>query len=605
MPKVPYTTRSLHSMSQIQQVKEAINIVELLSEKLSLQRAGTYWKANCPFHSEKSPSFFVSEQFQRYKCFGCGEHGDVFTFLEKYDGLTFGEALQQLAERAGIKLESYRPDPAEEQRQILLEILDLAKEYYSYLLNEHEAGEPGRAYLKERGVTKESQKVFQMGYAMDAWDGLITYLHGKKGYPLEALEDAGLTVRGKTGRPYDRFRGRLMFPLKNHRGQVVGFSGRTLIKDAKEAKYINSPETMLYHKSQMLYGYSELYQFLRTTKTAIVVEGEFDVISSAQAHVNNVVAIKGSALTADHLRLLSRVVEKIIFSLDVDAAGIKATKRAIELAKDLPLEMRVVRVPNGKDPDELARQDPAAWCEAAKSSVSVYEFLVQAALQQYDANTPEGKRQIVTDLAPVLEHISHAVEQEVYVKKLAAALNTKEETLRQDMRKFGHAQKVQKQAMGHVMPEQASAPTSDTKHSRAELYVLFLLFNSPSAEWSVRAAGIRELSFISSHASTLVSGLADSRHSEQWLANLDEDQREQLFEWQSQPGFLLPDTDESWEREWRAAVKALEAVTAQQELKVIQTELSSLDRLAELNKEQQARQEELLRKVVALRQKNT
>ncbi len=598
-------------MSQIQQVKEATNIIEILGEKITLQRAGTYWRALCPFHGEKSPSFFVSEQFQRYKCFGCGEHGDVFTFLQKYDGLTFGEAIQLLADRAGIKLESFRPDPAEEQRKKMLEILDLAKEYYCYLLTEHEAGEPGRAYLRERGVTAESIKVFQLGYALPAWDGLIAYLHGKKGYALEDLDAAGLIAAGRNGNPYDRFRGRLMFPLKNHRGQVVGFSGRVLEKDVKEAKYINSPETLLYHKSQMLFGYSELYQFLRQSKSAVVVEGEFDVISSAQAHVNNVVAIKGSALTADHLRLLGRVVEQVIFSLDVDDAGIKATKRAIELSADLPLEIRVVRVPSGKDPDEMARLDPAGWRDAVKASVSVYEFLLQAALQQYDATSPEGKRKIVTEMAPVLTSISHAVEQEVYVRKLAAALGTKEETLRQDMRTFGNRPTRKSVPVRRTeKPENSETkhtPVSklDPKRAKAEQFVLFLLFNQPAAQWPKLAKDVSMFVWHTPAVTGVITSLMQARDANQWLANLDEDIRECVFDWQSQRGIMMPEGDDEWQREWQHAQATLEQLSTHDQLQQIQTELGELDRLAELTPEQQAKQEELLRKIVQLRQQRS
>src|SRR5258708_805655 len=308
-------------MSQISEVKQASDVVQIIGERVQLQHSGSNWRGLCPFHSEKSPSFFVSDQLQRYKCFGCGETGDVFTFLEKYDGMTFGEALQYLADRAGITLAQQSFSSEDDQRKRLMEILNLSKEYFHYLLTEHKTGEVAREYLKARGINSESIKIFQLGYSLPSWDGLIKYLYGKKKYGLADLEAAGLVFSWKTSRHHGRFRGRLMFPLTDHRGRVVGFSGRVLEPKTKDAKYINSPETSLYHKGQMLFGFSQLYQSLRQENEAVIVEGEFDVISSAQAHVNNVVAVKGSSLSEDHMKLLSRTVTKVILSFDMDSAG--------------------------------------------------------------------------------------------------------------------------------------------------------------------------------------------------------------------------------------------------------------------------------------------
>ncbi|HPR14166.1 MAG TPA: DNA primase, partial [Candidatus Woesebacteria bacterium] len=301
-------------MSQIQEVKDANNIVEIVGEKIDLRPSGSSFKARCPFHSEKTPSFFVHPEMQRYRCFGCGATGDVLDFLQNYDGMTFYEALKYLADRASITLKDFNRTSEDEEREQLLGILNLAKEYYHYLLTQHEAGKPALAYLKERGTNSQSIKLFNLGYSLSSWDGLIKYLHQKKKYPLELIAKTGLIIKGKGDRYYDRFRGRVMFPLKNHRGQVVGFSGRLLTAQAKEAKYINSPETSLYHKSKLLYGYSELFREIRKANKVVVVEGEFDVISSAQAHVNNVVAIKGSALTADQVDLLARVSDSVILA---------------------------------------------------------------------------------------------------------------------------------------------------------------------------------------------------------------------------------------------------------------------------------------------------
>lgn len=429
-------------MSQIRQVKEATDIVQVIGERVALQKSGSYYRGLCPFHSEKSPSFFVNEQLQRYKCFGCGETGDVFNFLEKYEGMTFYEALKMLADQAGITLKEYVRTDQDEEHDKLLEILSLTREYYHYLLTKHKVGEVARQYLKSRGTNQQSIELFQLGYAMESWDGLISYLHKKKKYSLDLLEKAGLVVTGKGNRSYDRFRGRLMFPLTNARGQVVGFSGRLLDSTAKEAKYINSPETALYHKSKLLFGYSQLYQFIRKEKSVVVVEGEFDALTSSQAHVNNVVAIKGSALTADHAKLLDRTVESVLLALDTDNAGVEATKKAIEALKDTKLNLRVVVLPDGKDPDELIKQDPKAWRQAIKSAETAYSFLIEVAFREHDSKTPEGKRLIMEELAPVLSEVDHAVELEFYTKLLSERLNVKESAILADLRRFRSAKKV-------------------------------------------------------------------------------------------------------------------------------------------------------------------
>ena len=431
---------------------------------------------------------------QRYKCFGCGESGDVITFLEKYEGMTFIEALEYLANRAGIVLQKMAHSPADDERKVLLEILDLAREYYHYLLTDHAVGEPGREYLKNRGVTSDTVTLFQIGFAKADWDGLFVYLSKKKKYDPELIEKTGLCLKGNRGGYYDRFRNRLMFPLKNHRGQVVGFSGRVLDPTIKEAKYINSPETSLYHKSEMLFGYAELLQHIRTAKSVIVTEGELDVIASVQAHVNNVVAVKGSVLTTQHAQLIKRVAQKVILSLDTDSAGIEATKRAIRILQPEELELRVAQIPAGKDPDELVKQDPSLWRDAVKKTLSIYAFLIEQALRVHDASTGEGKRKVMEEVGPVLGEMTHAVEQDFYIKMLAEKLSVREELVREDIRRATNLgekgyQRVKKQEREQTQQNQQVQSKSNnqmdqktvtsqpkSKRSRLETYLAFLLF---------------------------------------------------------------------------------------------------------------------------------
>ncbi len=596
-------------MSQVQEVKNATDIVQLIGERITLQRSGSSWRGLCPFHSEKSPSFFVTEQIQRYKCFGCGEAGDVLTFLQKYEGMTFGEAMQYLADRASITLTQYKFTSEDDQRQRVLEILNLAKEYFHYLLTQHQTGEIAREYLKERGTTAESIKIFQLGYSLPSWDGLFKYLHEKKKYTIDDIEAAGLILAGRGGRYYDRFRGRVMFPLTDHRGRVVGFSGRVLDKTTKEAKYINSPETMVYHKSEMLYGFSQLYQEIRKENEVVVVEGEFDVISSAQAHVNYVVAVKGSAMTEQHMKLLARTINKIILSFDMDSAGVTATKRAIEVAKPFGLELRVIRFPDDlhtKDPDELARSQPQMWRQMVKSSISVYEFFLVAALKAHDAATPEGKRKIIDELAPVYGQISHAVELDYYTNKLAAALEVPVSTVKSDLLRFkqgkrkGFSPKVTAQAA------QKEKPKKETRKSLLEQYALFLLTNAEQSTMQAKAEKLKHIQFEILGANQVIKNILGAPtpfNFPQFIKQLGEDLQTLIADVSLHQQYvsLLPDLDV--EKEWQKIVQELIDLDIADAIRQMNKELEELENRAVKTEEDEARQNELLRKIVQLRAK--
>lgn len=619
-------------MSQIVQVKDATDIVQIIGERLELQRAGSQLKANCPFHSEKSPSFFVSEVMQRYKCFGCGEHGDVFTFLEKYEGMTFAEGLKYLADRAGIVLESFKPSPQEDLRERLYAILSLSQAYYHYILTTHPAGEVAREYLKKRGVTGESVKVFQLGYSLPGWDGLTVYLHKKKGYTLSDIEAAGLATRGKNGSYYDRFRDRVMFPLTNHRGKVVGFSGRILSSSAdkqpeiKEAKYINTPETELYHKSELLYGFSQLYQSIRKEKEVVVVEGELDVISSAQAHVNNVVAIKGAAFTRDHAQLLRRTVERVLLSLDRDAAGVEATKRAIEVSKEFELELRVIVIPDGKDPDELAKSNPKAWREAVDSSISVYQFLIDATLAKFDPETPEGKRHAIDELAPVLASITHAVEQDFYIKKVAKLLHVSPDILIKDIQRFSSGKKSRvstprKTTAENTQNEGAVGSLVLTKkkqkksrRSRLEEYSLFLHLRMDEARvgaehlpsWQARTVELQKLPWTSTGYTEIMAALG-KLSSVGELPGLSKALAGDLYDSVSEVYLhteFLPLFDKlQWQEEWQQTLAALTEFATSDTIDRLTAELETLDEKAERTPEDDTRQAEILKQILTLRRK--
>lgn len=604
-------------MSQIQEVKQATDIVQIISERLNLQRSGANWRGLCPFHSEKSPSFFVSEQLQRYRCFGCSKSGDVFTFLDEYEGMTFAEALQYLADRAGITLTKQTFTDEDEERKRLLEILNLSREYFHYLLTEHEVGKKAMEYLKNRGTTAESIKVFQLGYALPSWDGLLKYLTQKKKYSLADAQASGLIIKAQGGRSYDRFRDRLMFPLTDHRGRVVGFSGRVLDTTTKEAKYINTPETLLYHKSQLLFGFSQLYQEIRKENEVVIVEGEFDVISSAQAHVNNVAAVKGSALTEEHMRLLSRTVERVLLCFDTDSAGIEATRRAIAVAKPFGIELRVLDFGDegNKDPDDLARLHPQKWRQVVKSSISVYEFLIRASLNEHDPATPEGKRKIVDQLAPVMSQISHAVEKEYYVRKLAEALNVKESALTADLQKFGMSSDKRRPSRDNAPQSSADSASTQpsTRRTRLEQYVLFLLFQADQKNMPNFLRQVLEFEWQLPGAKQLVVALAQYPAEAEWslqhfAQQQAEDLQQRLFEITADEESLRIvadlDRDKEYPKEWHKALTDLMQFHLSEQMATIQARLDELDGLANKTPEQEEEQMKLLQQVVQLRGKN-
>src|SRR3989339_455921 len=338
-------------MDQVAEIKSRVDIAQIIGEKIALKQRGQRFLGLCPFHSEKTPSFTVSPEMGIFKCFGCGAVGDVFTFLEKHDGMTFVEALEFLAEKTGVKLERRVVDDRLQQvEKQIFEINHLAAEFYHYILTKHKAGEKAREYLKSRHTTQSAIETFNIGYSPNQWDNLFKFLT-KKGYPSELIEQSGLAIRRarltgqqvnrSTGRDsavfqpvslpafqpvyhYDRFRGRVMFPLRDVRGQILGFAGRLLDPEIKEAKYINSPETPVYHKTKNLFGIFENREDIRKKGEAVLVEGEFDCISSWQAGVRNVVAVKGTALTSDQVKLIRRYARKVVVCLDSDSAGQEA-----------------------------------------------------------------------------------------------------------------------------------------------------------------------------------------------------------------------------------------------------------------------------------------
>lgn len=457
-------------MDELEQIKAKINIVDFVNEYVPLKKAGRNFKAPCPFHSEKTPSFIVSPERQIWHCFGaCGEGGDIFRFLMKWENLEFPEALRILAKRAGVRLREYTSSDSSRQREKLYEVNHLASEFYHYLLLNHPSGKRALDYILGRGITKKSIELFRLGWAPNLWEGLSKFLIQKKRYKISDLDQAGLLVKGERGY-YDRFRGRLMFALKNHRGEVVGFAGRTLDPQVKEAKYINTTETPVYTKGNVLYGLDLTREAIKKENLAIIVEGEIDLIQAYQAGSQNVAAIKGSALTEGQVSLLKRYTENIALALDADIAGDAASRRGIEIADQSGLNIRVIQLEKGKDPDECLRQDPAAWFRALKKAIPFYDFLIDSSIGRHGRETAEGKKKVGGEILPILAQISNEIVKAHYVKKLAQELEIAEEVILSAMAKVGKKEEVR--------PAEKGKAQKTSREEVLEEYLLSLILQS-------------------------------------------------------------------------------------------------------------------------------
>lgn len=430
--------------SVVDEIKQKIDIVELVGSYVSLKRAGRYFKANCPFHQEKTPSFVVSPDIGRWHCFGaCHEGGDIFNFMMKWENITFAEALRLLAERAGVKLDAHASmgyqDEDSDKRARIFALQDLAAKYYSYVLTGTDIGKQAREYLADREISIELAKTFQIGYAPESWTSLRDYLH-KKGHREEDLALTGLMVTGDRGM-YDRFRGRLMFPIKNTRGQVAGFSGRLIketVTDKDGGKYINSPETIVYHKRESLYGFYHTRDAIRKANTAIVVEGEFDMLTPYAKGITNIVAIKGSAFTDDQLKILRRSCERLILALDNDQAGFEALRKSTLDAQRYGFELYVCAISEGKDPDEAARTDLSGLRQALKHPVPVYDYIIDTFFTKVDEQDPYSKKHFIDGALPFIDLIVNPVVRTHYIQKAAGLLKMSErdiQTLLRDVKR--------------------------------------------------------------------------------------------------------------------------------------------------------------------------
>lgn len=415
--------------SSVDEIKAKLSVEEVIGEYLQLQRAGRNLRACCPFHNEKTPSFMVSPERQSWHCFGCSEGGDIFSFVMKMEGVDFVDALKILGDKAGVEVKkSMKKFGSEEKKENILGVLEASKKFYQHCLK-IKGGKKAYDYLSERGISDEMIQKFELGFAPDSWDLLSEYLK-KKGFSESEIFNSGMTVKKDNGGYYDRFRGRIMFPINSIAGKTLGFSSRVMPgADESSAKYINTPETSVYNKGRVLYGLDKAKTFIRQQNECIMVEGNMDVIASHQALVQNVVATSGTALTPDQIRIIKRYTDNIVFSFDMDAAGVKAAGRAIDLALEEGMTVSIVQVPEGKDPADCVKKDPKLWQEASQQKIKIMDFYFTSVLGKYDKNDVEGKKKIAEELLNVIAKISNKIEQSFYLQRLSGEIGMSEDVL--------------------------------------------------------------------------------------------------------------------------------------------------------------------------------
>lgn len=492
-------------MSVVDEIKERLDIVEVVSRYVPLKKAGRNYKGLCPFHSEKTPSFVVFPDTGTWHCFGaCGTGGDLFSFIMKRENVDFGEALRMLAPMAGVSLE--RPTVAssveEQRRQRLLEITAAAAAYYHRLLLSNE-GERARAYLAQRQISPETIERFQLGYAPEAWEALQYHLRGQ-GYAPADLEAAGLIIPRSDGTYYDRFRDRLMIPIHDLRGRPIAFGAR-LLPGGREAderpqpKYINSPHTLLFDKSRELFGLHAARQAIRAADAAVIVEGYMDVLSAHQHGFANVVATMGTALTEQQLRRLKRDTSHFILALDADVAGQAATLRGVQQAREaldrtwvptptagglirfegrLEAQLRIMTLPPGQDPDQVIRADPQRWAQLVDEAQPVVDYFMRLVTDELDLSTAKGKAEAVRRLAPLIREVADDIERAHYIQRLARQVQVDEQIVQSQVLR---PRRRQERPEPPLPAEEAAAPrdTGVLRRLEAEAHCLAQLLQWP------------------------------------------------------------------------------------------------------------------------------
>ncbi|HOX60815.1 MAG TPA: DNA primase [Candidatus Magasanikbacteria bacterium] len=475
-------------MADTKLIKEKVDIVDLISEYVALKPAGVNHKGLCPFHREKSPSFMVSRERQSWHCFGCSKGGDIFSFVQEIEGMEFSEALKYLANRAGVPLDNYRSEIGSNLRNRIKEINENAANFFHNFLLKMPAAASARDYLSGRKVKPETITEWLIGYVPDQWDLLTNWLT-KKGFAIDDLVASGLTIKkadavsGSMRGYYDRFRGRVMFPIWDTHGSVVGFTGRVLVETENSGgKYVNTPVTPVYDKSSVIFGLNRAKSEIKTKDLIVVVEGQMDTIACHEAGMKNVVASSGTAMTETQVKLLKRYSQNLALAFDMDAAGIEAAERGILIALREGMNVRVIRIPDGagKDPDECLKKNPEIWFQAVKNAEDVMAWFLEKATKGRDLKLPKEKQMASDIFLPKIALVPYAVERDYWLQKLAETINVGMDVLREDLPRFRkNPQGVvvgRKQVVSSV-PEKTATASAPIEMTRSEemLEMLFAL----------------------------------------------------------------------------------------------------------------------------------
>jgi DNA primase len=413
------------------EIKSKLPVLDIVGETVALKRAGSAYKGLCPFHAEKTPSFIVSPDRETWHCFGCGEGGDIFTFLMRRDGMDFREALARLAERAGVEL-SERTAREDRRNRRLRDALEAAIAWYREVLLQAHQAERARTYLEERGFSSETLERFAIGYAPNTWEALTRRLIGR-GFTNDELIGAGLASPSNRGGVIDKFRGRIIIPIRDASARAVGLGGR-ILPDAEGPKYLNSPAGPLFDKSRTLFGIDLAKQAIRREKLAVIVEGYTDVMAAHQAGFANVVASLGTALTHGQVALANRYADEVALAYDVDLAGEAATQRGLlEELGPVVSKVRVIRIPAGKDPDEMIRTDPSGWRAAVDAREELLPYFMRRAAEEADLRQPHGRSAYTRRMLDLLRRIPDRVERDSYVPQLASLADIDERVLRDEL----------------------------------------------------------------------------------------------------------------------------------------------------------------------------
>jgi DNA primase len=478
-------------MGVIDEIKDKLDIVDVVSEYATLQKSGRNFKALCPFHTEKTPSFFVFPERQSWHCFGsCGIGGDIFSFIMKKEGLDFGETLKLLAERAGVKLPSrQRGQARDDEWERLYSVNAAAAQYYHHLLLDDKQAELARKYLGQRGISSETIESFELGYSPNSWDALYKHMTSK-GHKSADLVNAGVTSAKENGGFHDQFRNRLMIPIRNETGRVVGFGARTL--DGSNPKYLNSPQTAIFDKGGLLYGLDHAKESIRERNLAIIVEGYIDVLTAHQHSFTNVVAPMGTSLTDRQMNILKRLTRNISLALDADAAGEQATLREIEEVRKtlseridrrtkswlegdsrLQGDLKIIPIPQGQDPDDVIRKNPDEWTKLVDEALPVMDYFFNATATKFDLSKASEREAAADQILNIISEIKcGGIERDQYLKRLSKLVEVNEKTL---IEKAAQLRPTASEKGKKAIP---LPPTPISKHPLEE-YCLSLLLQNP------------------------------------------------------------------------------------------------------------------------------